>query len=397
MNRSLFLGGVLALGTLVSACGGLSSHGQCGSPGGGVGGGSAGGGSAIGGGSATGGGSAGGGSATGGGAATGGGSATGGGAGGGGGTSSKAFTYSELAMPAASSGYVTAIAGRPGEVWAVTDFGHVMKKLDDGGFTDIPGSWNGELYDVWVGPNGEVMMISGRNSFSCSGPCNTFADFTQLSVGDSSWGLNSICGNAFNDIYAIGNRDTAAVATLAHFDGTTWSTQSQDLGMTDPHGCFMRPDGTMWIAGLKDIVKWEQGAATLETLDLDLTALGSSASSQYWYDVAGFGDDMFAVGTDHRVIGRDANGHWTLVSNPAQQQSDFYAIGAVSPTELYAGGYDYSGETMWWHSDGGTWAPSNPDLPFINYVKAVYVAGPNEMYIGGDDGNFGPMILRATR
>jgi hypothetical protein len=268
----------------------------------------------------------------------------------------------------------------------------------DGGFVDFPGSWTGSLYGLYVAPNGAVMVLSNREAWACPGPCNSFADFAMQTVGSSTTDMTALCGTSFTDIYAIGNRDNEAIGVLWHWDGITWTQISDDLGITTPGSCFMRNDSVMWITGNVDVVRWEQGAATIETLDLDLTVLGTSASSQQWYGVGGFGDNLYAVGSDHRVIGRDANAHWSLVSNPAQQQSNFYVAVPVTPNELFAGGYAFgTGETMWWHSDGGTWVASSPDLPFINGVRAAYVAGPDEFYLGGDDGNFAPLILRATR
>ncbi len=381
---------VAALALALCGCGGLKSQGcddggSGGGAGGGLAGGGAGGGSGGGSGGGTGGGSVGGGSGGGSGGGT-----------GGGGAVARPFTYSSLAMPTTNGSYVDGLSGRSGEVWATTEYGHVFHKTD-AGFGEVLGSWTSQLNNVYVSPGGGVVLLSTREAWACPSNCNTYADFTMQSMGTAATTMGALCGTDYSDLYAVGDRDNEAIAVLYHFDGNTWSQVSNDLGITYPRGCFMRSDGVMWVVGLVDVVRWEQGAATLESLDLDLTAIGTDVSSQYWYGVGGTGDVLWAVGSKHRAIVRDATGHWTLAANPAQQSGTFYAMGTVGPNELYAGGYAYSTEVNWWHSDGGTWAASSPDIPFLDTVRAVWVAGPNEMYIGGDDSSGAPMIVRATR
>jgi hypothetical protein len=151
----------------------------------------------------------------------------------------------------------------------------------------------------------------------------------------------------------------------------------------------------MWVAGLKDIVRWQSGAATVETLSTDFTALGTDVSSQYWYGIWGFGELLHAVGYKRRVLSRDSSGAWALSNNPPSQTGDLRALVGAGPGELYAAGSTYSGEKNWWASDGGTWT-AKAQLTFLDAARCSFVAGPDDYYLGGT-GSGSPVVLHVHR
>ncbi len=402
-----------------SACGGLTTHsGGGGGAGGGGGtavGGGGGGGSAAGGGTGGGvtgggagggvggggGGSAGGGTgggATGGGTGGGSGGGAGGGAGGGtGGGGVGPLQFSSESLPGLGGSYINALFGRTGEIWAATDYGgHVWKKTT-AGFVQLTGVFTDSSFVAgYVAPDGDVFLVTNRSVGECVPPCDTGNAFSFQTVGDSTTYLYAICGTASNNVYVMGGRDIENFAVLWHWDGIQWSLSSNDLGITDPKACFMRSDGVLWVAGLKDIVRWESGAATVETLGTDFTSIGTNVSGQYWYGIWGFGELLHAVGYKRRVLSRDSTGAWALSSNPAPAQSgDLRAVVGASSTELYAAGSSSGTEKNWWASDGGTWTGKS-QLPFIDYVRSSYVAGPDDYYLGGE-GSSSPVVLHVHR
>jgi hypothetical protein len=324
---------------------------------------------------------------------TGGGSAAGGGTGGGG---QGPLQFSSVSLPGGGGGQINAIFGRPGELWAATDYGgHVWKKTD-GGFSELTGVWQySSFYGGYVAPDGTAFLFTNRDVGMCTPPaCNTGNDFTFQSVGDSTTTLDAICGTASNDVYLVGDDDQYN-AILFHFDGASWTSVSTNLGFTNPTTCFMRPDGVMFVAGLKDIVKWESGAAVLETLTTDFTAIGTDVSNQYWYGLYGFGEQISAVGTKRRALQRDGTGAWTLISNPPQQQGTLWTAFGASATEIYATGTSYSSEDNFWAFDGGTWK-GELNTPFLDYGRVSYVAGPDDYWVGGS-ANSSPVVLHVHR
>ena len=68
---------------------------------------------------------------------------------------------------------------------------------------------------------------------------------------------------------------------------------------------------------------------------------------------------------------------------------------AADLTELYAAGSSSGTEKNWWASDGGTWTGKS-QLPFIDYVRSSYVAGPDDYYLGGE-GSSSPVVLHVHR
>ncbi len=411
---------VLCAAVLVAACGGLTTHGGGGGGGGSSGGGSGGGtstgggagtgggtssgggaGGGIGGGSSVGGGvggGSGGGSASGGGVGGGAGGGTGGGAGGGtGGGAVGPLQFSSESLPSLGGSYISTLFGRTGEVWAATDFGQHVWRKTTAGFVALTGvfAYTG-FSGGYVAPDGKVFLVTNREVGLCdTPPCDTGNQFNFQTVGTSSTWLVAACGTSSSDVYVVGERDTANIAVLWHWDGSQWTNPSNDLGITDPRICFMRSDGVAFISGLKDIVRWDQGAATVETTTTDFTAIGTDVSQQYWYGIFGFGEQLWAVGYKRRVLARDLTGAWTLASNPAGQTGDLRALVGASTSELYAAGTTVSGEKNWWASDGGTWTGKQA-IPFLDDARVSYVAGTDDYYLGGETGG-NPVVVHVHR
>ncbi len=389
----------LTLTFLVSACcDGLHTHdpdgGSGGGAGGGAGGGVAGGSGGGGGGS---GGSAGGGAGGSGGGSAGGGAGGGGGGAGGGGAARiyGAFQLSSQSLPA-GSGTITGMSGRAGDVWAATDNSRVFHRTD-GGFVELNG-FSGGFRDIYAAPDGAVFLVTGgKTLYSCMANCTSGAAFTAFDVTVLNATGNVICGSSSSDVYAVLDRDSA-IGILFHWDGNSWSQVSNNLGITSPSSCYMRPDGALFVGGLKNIVRWEQGSGTVETAGTDFSAVSTDLSSLNWNGISGNGDTLVAVGYRRRTLIRDAaTGTWALGFFPVTSAGDFLAVGYPWPDEGVAAG-SATGVKLLWTNDGGTaWAQAGVDLPTsITYVNSILVTGPNEVFFGGRD-NSGPSIVRGKR
>ncbi len=357
-------------------------------------GGSAGGASTAGGAAVAGGGAAGGASGGFGGGLAGGG-VGGGSAGGsaGGGSAQLPFQFTDLQVPTISStSPVFAASGPPDDVWATTWEGIFHRA--DGGFTRVASfSVASPISTVYASPEGAVFAGGSNFVYSCMVPCDRMSAFVAAPVIGTVLGL---CGSSASNVYAVGKRSTNNNGFLYRWNGSQWSMLSADLGLAYPSSCFLRSDGVLFIPGLRDVLRWENGTGTLETADL--SALGGQAPSQAWNAVHGVGTAMVAVGDKRRVIARDeATKGWRLTDNPSSVGpfDDYGTVGLLSPTEGYAG---ISGASVpLWFNDGGTsWSAASSPLGLLSVSKIV-VMGPDHFYLCGSGANQAPKLIEARR
>ena len=86
---------------------------------------------------------------------------------------------------------------------------------------------------------------------------------------------------------------------------------------------------------------------------------------------------------------------WTNVLTRSGEGSVNVVVG-VSATEAFAfgGGFSSSGQSGWkWN--GTTWVELNPDLPLMNIAITALRTSSGTIYIGGNDQNQYPVIVRA--
>lgn len=311
------------------------------------------------------------------------------------GRSNNPFQHSVLSLTSATGGIITGLAGQLGEMWAVLNNGRVYRRTD-GGFGELAGfSAATGWADVYVAPDGAVFLASAARTLRwCLNNCTSASAFSTFDIPNTSATLDVVCGTSATNVFAVARRDQS-IAILYHWNGTQWTLVSNNLGLVFPQACFMRPDGTLFIGGRRDIVRWEQGAASVETASLDLTAFGSSVGGQVWWGLHGTGTAMMAVGGNQRALVRDdATATWAIHTNPSNSFSTYNAVGLTAPNEAFAAGNVSSPKL--YVSDGGPFAAAAVDLPAIGAVNNILVVNPNELYFGGYD-NSGPVIIRSKR
>jgi hypothetical protein len=229
----------------------------------------------------------------------------------------------------------------------------------------------------------------------CLSNCSSASAFTMFDIPNPLITVVALCGSSASNVYAVARRDQN-VAVLWQWNGTQWTQVSNNLGMSTPRACYLRPDGALFITGLKDVVRWEQGAAMLETAGLDLTPLMGDQNMQTWWGIAGVGNTMVAVGLKRRSIVRDSvTQTWSLGANPATVNNTFNAIAFAWPDEAYAAGT--KGPQLLYLTDGGTtFTGTSIDLPAINSVNRILALSPDELYFGGGDLG-SPVLVRGKR
>src|SRR5690606_31663835 len=104
--------------------------------------------------------------------------------------------------------------------------------------------------DAWIGPDGSAVLVGSGSIFVH----HTAGRWSTHPGPDAEW--IGVWGTASNDVFAVGRR-----GAIAHFDGTTWSSQSSGIttGLTDVwgtasddvfavgyDGVILHYDGTTW-------------------------------------------------------------------------------------------------------------------------------------------------------
>lgn len=380
MVRGLFV--VLCL----SACGGLRTNPDAGSGGGSTAGGSAGGGAA--GGSTTAGGSTAGGASA-------GGSTAGGAAGGSaGGTLAPAdggaFRYAALSIPSTAGTAMTAISGRPGEVYAISD-GNGLFRSTGAGFTEILGlPLTGGGKGIYVASDGAVFPATVRQLGACMANCTVAGSYTFTTAMNN---VEAVCGESSSSVYAV-TQDVSIVAGLWRWNGMTWSSIVTNLGVRYPRACVVLPGGSVAIAAEKSIAFHDNGITTVETAATSPPLTTGEANIHQWYGIGLGGSRLLAVGQNRRISTRTGVDTWAMTTFMGAFGT-LHAVGGVYDNEVFAAGTSEN-STVLRFFNGTAWSNA-PTLPTVTSVRAMYVAGPNEIYFGGVDTNSNPTVDKAFR
>jgi hypothetical protein len=288
--------------------------------------------------------------------------------------------WSATTGPGMGSGYSefhTVAAVGPDDIWAIGSRGSTLP------FIDFPISQRGSYAAHWDG---------------------------------TSWSLQDIAGDYYNDMFALSSNDIWAVGdSIAHWDGKSWSQVPDpaegtyhDLGgvvalapddvwavgyyNASPSGpLIMHWDGSEWnidpgppltgtsdvdlygVTAISDRDIWAVGAATTDTLPSDnKQPFAAHWDGAIWSTVdvpenqygnvptavdAISTDDVWAVGYGGFIMHWDGT-RWTLFDNPIRDSvaQHLNSVTAITPDNVWAfGGNSYSGGTIALHWDGTEW------------------------------------------
>jgi hypothetical protein len=349
---------------------------------GGAAGGTVAGGQAGGGGGPSGGGQAGG-SAGGEGGGTGGG--TGGGAGGG---AAPPFTWSAIGLPPNVA--VGAIAGRPGELYAVSRNRELLRATGTV-FSLVPGFDLADVADVSVSPSGRVVVVAASNwSRVCASGCDQGANYA-VRLAMSSDRFARLCGRG-EEVYAIAY-GTSLGGILYRFINDQWTRVMNDVGVGSAYGCAVLDDGSVLVVGVQGVARFE-GVANAEPITLNGQAPRWRALAVGTRD-GGAGDAMIVGGFGaYQSARRAPPGTWSVLT-PVSTGRELEQVAGFGADEFVALGEPMTGGPPLMHFRAGVWAPLTGTPPLVSDFRLVTSAN-GAIFLGGVRGG-APVLFRGTR
>jgi hypothetical protein len=208
--------------------------------------------------------------------------------------------------------------------------------------------------------------------------------------------LHAVAAVSASDVFAVGNSGTILRRVngswIPQASGTTsdlrgvWAASSSDVWAAGVGGTVLHFNGTDWstVAGVASNVDAIWGSSAT-----DVWFVGSSVVN-HWdggaFSSTGFGGIMLAVsGTGPRdvwVTGENTylhhfTGSWTTV-NPGAGTSTFFAVLALSTTDVWATDFMPNKETM--HLSGTKWSAQKTGGVIFNGLSAL---APNDIWGAG--------------
>lgn len=308
------------------------------------------------------------------------------------------FVASAVTLQRTLSGNtVLALAGREGEVYAVTEL--ELLRSTGGTFTSVPlTSLTGSapsMRSVYVTDDGAVFVLAQREVFWCKSGCATGGTaFSSAQLAANDDGV-SLCGQSKNRVFAVFmDRNDFNRTMLWDYDGDIWRNTSINLGLSDPGDCSVTASGELIVPARGGVILYDHHTGSSTVVHPDVPPLSTGeAAGQYWFTSAVLGDEVWALGDFRRSVHRGADGGWALF-NPNEASSKHYAVALISANEIYGAG-GTTPQTALRKFDGVSWS-NGPSLAGVAHVKAAFVAGPNVIYFGGSQG-LNPVIDRLTR
>jgi hypothetical protein len=203
--------------------------------------------------------------------------------------------------------------------------------------TLLHGVWAASAADVFaVGDGGTILRrVSGAWTLMASG---------------STANLRGVWGASSADVWAVG-----LGGAVLRYNGAAWSTVT-GVTSSDVDAVWGSSATDVWLAGSGVVTHWN----------------GSAFSS------TGFGGAMLSISgtgpSDVWVTGENTNLHhftgaWATVIPPGAGTSTFFAVQAISPTEVWASDFTPSKETM--HLVGGAWTAVRTGSGIWNGMAAL--------------------------
>jgi hypothetical protein len=201
----------------------------------------------------------------------------------------------------------------------------------------VAGVWGAAPNDVWaVGGAGVLFHWDGTAWSRVASPTTT--------------NLYAVWGAAPNDVWAVGDH-----GTVLHYDGSSWTSERrEDGGSYDPLVAIHGTSGTdVWAIGSQGALHYDGVGWTTKTL---FDADGGAPLFGQW-------NDIFDHGTN-----------------------DVWVAGGLSGSLA--------------HADGAAWDVVTIDVPGIDpstVSHCVWVAPNGDLFVGADQGIFGPENARIYR
>ena len=291
-------------------------------------------------------------------------------------------------------GPVKGFAETGGAIWAITQRGQVLKSTAGGPFEEqtqltVSGS---PIYaqDFSVTPDGTFVVVTTVRLHVCNADCGQPANWSTYGISATDEVLASVCGNAANDVIAVGARGAGNIGVAYRWNGSAFTKVSNDVGVDNPMGCWRQANGELVFGGVDQLLHYGGSSFTPESLSI----ADAGITQQRWRAGAVIGGTEFLAGPWKRIARRIPSGLELLLND--NNAGELRALVAPSATEAWAfGGGPVAGASNAFRWDGARWTELVPELP-LYLAHTAFVADGGVVYVGGEDDNAAPVILRGT-
>jgi hypothetical protein len=242
-------------------------------------------------------------------------------------------------------------------------------------------------------PDGVFFVLTNVRLFVCAADCQQSVNWTPYGITAADEVLETVCGNASNDVLAVGSRGGANVGVAYRFNGSALTKVSNDLGMDSPRGCWRNASGQLVFGGVDAMLTYTGAGFTPQPLSL----ADAGITQQRWRTGAVIGGDEVLAGPSKRIARRLGGSGLELLLNP-NASGELRALVAPSATEAWAfgGGPTANGSNAYaW--DGQRWTEVVPRLAGLSLAHAALVTDGGVVWVGGEDDTGGPVVLAGTR
>jgi len=185
----------------------------------------------------------------------------------------------------------------------------------------LHGVWAVSASDVFaVGDSGTILRRTGGN-------------WTVMASGTTQ-NLRGVWAASSSDVWAVGVN-----ATVLRFNGTAWSAVT-GAATSDVDAVWGSSSTDVWFAGSGTVHHWNGTSFTAFSFGGTLLSVGGSGPNDVW--VTGENTNL------HHFTGSS----WTTV-NPGAGTTSFFAVFALSTSDVWAADFNPGKETM--HFTGGKW------------------------------------------
>jgi photosystem II stability/assembly factor-like uncharacterized protein len=244
------------------------------------------------------------------------------------------------------------------------------------------------IYDVWMNEPNCVFFVGGY----AVKPGNVRGlvlhyDGVKWSETDlqNCGALNSVWGNAGDDIFAVGDEKT-----ILHYNGSIWSKTtalSERVEYVDFQDVWAGGPNDVFVVGGHDIltryavILHYDGVKWSETILRDCGPLNS---------VWGTGpNEVFAVGDDATVLHYDGSS-WSRMAAPGSRYCDLEGVWASGPNDIFAAGGTGPRDNGPWilHYDGSRWSrmKTPTSLGCATELNGIWGRGPDDVFAVGNSG-----------
>jgi hypothetical protein len=306
------------------------------------------------------------------------------------------FSFSGVGGTAAGTGPVQLYVG------AETNLG-----LYSGGTWTLPvfhDPSNFSINAVLVTDAGAV-FVAGENFLAyCPSNCSVNGSYNTTSV---SYSMESLCTGDGSTIYATGYDSVGSeLGTLYKFDplAQSWSQLFVDTQTQDNWGCWVDPNGVVYSAAYAAVSRYDSASQALTVEKLSTFPAGfplTNQQSEWLRGVWGYGSTVFAAGASRLIFRRNATGGWDWVfqdPNASPTSSTFNAM-AGSGNEGYAVGDSFLSWNVARYYDGGWSIDHSAGGAGLDGVTAysIWSRSSNEYYAVGAIPGGNAVLFSGTR